>query len=235
VYLGSSALKEPMNNVNQNANGVHRLHDSSADDVTLLQWFEGGCTDCFAILFRRHCKMSLAIAWRVLREKSEAEDIVQEVFLGICLKRNTYNEALGSVSNWIARFTQYKAMSRRRFLHTRATVQANESFEFEALTSSGSVHPNLIERLILVKECLATLSSRQRECIEAIHFQGLTLQEASVQIEESLANTRNLYYRGLKSLKVLLETPQVTRNQEQPSKTGEISLHRDPALLEAKI
>jgi RNA polymerase sigma-70 factor (ECF subfamily) len=224
-----------MNNVAKNVGGLHRLHDPSADDVTLLQWFEGGCADCFAILFRRHCKMALAIAWRILREKNEAEDIVQEVFLSICLKRNSYNESLGSVSNWIARFSQYKAMSRRRFLHTRATIQANESSEFEALTSPGSINPDLVERIILVKECLATLSSRQRECIEAIHFQGLTLQEAALQIEESLANTRNLYYRGLKTLKIFLETPQATRSQEQLSKTGDLSLRRDPAFLEAKV
>ena len=55
-----------------------------------------------------------------------------------------------------------------------------------------------------VETGIATLGIKQRRVIELVHFDGYTLQEASEILRESLANTRNLYYRGLKELKEFL-------------------------------
>jgi DNA-directed RNA polymerase specialized sigma24 family protein len=55
-----------------------------------------------------------------------------------------------------------------------------------------------------VETGIATLGIKQRRVIELVHFDGYTLQEAAEILRESLANTRNLYYRGLKELKDFL-------------------------------
>jgi DNA-directed RNA polymerase specialized sigma24 family protein len=55
-----------------------------------------------------------------------------------------------------------------------------------------------------VESGLASLKPKQRQVMELVHFEGLTLQETAERIRESFANTRNYYYRGLKALRVYL-------------------------------
>jgi len=50
----------------------------------------------------------------------------------------------------------------------------------------------------------ASLGQKQRQVIELVHFEGYTLREAAQILGETLANTRNYYYRGLKALRSFL-------------------------------
>jgi hypothetical protein len=63
---------------------THEHIDGFADDV-LLQHVGNGCEECFALLFHRYFRQVFALAFKILRERSEAEDILQEVFLAIFL------------------------------------------------------------------------------------------------------------------------------------------------------
>ena len=45
---------------------------------------------------------------------------------------------------------------------------------------------------------------KQRQVMELVHFEGYTLQETSEIVRETLTNTRNYYYRGLKALRTFL-------------------------------
>jgi RNA polymerase sigma-70 factor (ECF subfamily) len=59
---------------------THEHRDAFSDDV-LLQHVSNGCEECFALLFHRYFRQVFALAFKILRERSEAEDILQEVFL----------------------------------------------------------------------------------------------------------------------------------------------------------
>src|ERR1700761_6481697 len=91
-------------------------HDPAADDAVLIKRFQDGCVECFGALFHRHCKMAFAIAWKVLRQREHVEDVVQEVFLSIYLKRTQYDPARASVKTRIGQFAHFKAMTMRRLL-----------------------------------------------------------------------------------------------------------------------
>src|SRR5258707_6462085 len=62
----------------------HEHFDSLADD-DLLRNIVQGCTDCFALMFQRYCRQVFPVSFRIIRDKAEAEDILQEVFLSIYL------------------------------------------------------------------------------------------------------------------------------------------------------
>jgi DNA-directed RNA polymerase specialized sigma24 family protein len=55
--------------------------------------------------------MAFAIVWKVLRQREQVEDVVQEVFLSIYLKRTRYYPAGGSVKTWIGQFSHFKAIT----------------------------------------------------------------------------------------------------------------------------
>jgi RNA polymerase sigma-70 factor (ECF subfamily) len=80
----------------------------------LLRHVGEGCNDCFALLFHRYCRQAFSVSFRILRDRSETEDILQEVFLAIYLQLERFDPARGTVRTWILQFAYFKALLRRR-------------------------------------------------------------------------------------------------------------------------
>jgi RNA polymerase sigma-70 factor (ECF subfamily) len=183
-------------------------HLTSLADDELLRNIGQGCSDCFAILFHRYCRQVFSVSFRILRDKSETEDILQDVFLSIYLQQERYDPTRGSVRTWILQFAYFKALLRRRYLRIRNFYKQEETAEsVEARrTPSSELHGMTSEEWTrFVESGIAALNPKQRRVIELVHREGYTLQEVSGIVRESLANTRNYYYRGLKSLRSFLK------------------------------
>jgi RNA polymerase sigma-70 factor (ECF subfamily) len=172
-----------------------------ASDEFLIRLLQEGNEEAFEVLFSRYWRLVLGIAWKALRERMAAEDVVQDVFLTIHMKRDQYDVSRGSVKTWIAQFAQFKALMKRRQLQAQAHQQLDELWQFEAELIGAGSDEKPLERAALVRECLSALNPRQRRTIELIHFEGYTLMETASIMQETVANTRNLYYRGIKSLR----------------------------------
>jgi RNA polymerase sigma-70 factor (ECF subfamily) len=183
----------------------HEHFDSLTDD-DLLRNIVQGCTDCFALLFHRYCRQVFSVSLRIIRDKAEAEDILQEVFLSIYQQQERYDPSRGGIRTWILQFAYFKSLLRRRYLRIRHFYNDEELSEARERGSepSGLMGMSSAEWARYVETGIATLGIKQRRVIELVHFEGNTLQEASEILRESLANTRNLYYRGLKELKEFL-------------------------------
>src|SRR5579859_7544126 len=91
-------------------------HSDETDDLVLIRTLQDGCEICFDALFARYWRLVFTIAWKILRQRTDAEDIVQKVFLTIYLRRDRYDATRGSVKTWIAQFAHFKALLRRRYL-----------------------------------------------------------------------------------------------------------------------
>jgi RNA polymerase sigma-70 factor (ECF subfamily) len=195
----------------------HEHFDSLADEE-LLRNIVQGCTDCFALLFHRYCRQVFSVSFRIIRDKSETEDILQEVFLSIYQQQERYDPARGSIRTWILQFAYFKSLLRRRYLRIRHFYHDEEISEAREIGASRTLEVmgmSSTEWTPYVETGIATLGSKQRRVIELVHFDGYTLQEASEILRESLANTRNLYYRGLKLLKEFLNGKAVLKAADE--------------------
>jgi len=189
------------------------------NDPELMLAVQNGCDKSFNILFARYWRLVFAIASKILRQRSEAEDIVQDVFLTIYLKSDKYDASRGSVRTWIAQFAHFKSLVKRRSLQLSDFDHSDAVTEFEAgLLRFGSTE-GVLERAAFVQECLAALNPRQRRTLELVHFDGYTLVETANILEQSLANTRNLYYRGISILRAQLL---VSQPQPQPEANDQV-------------
>lgn len=186
---------------------AHHEHPASLADDELLGNVAQGCDDCFALLFRRYCRQVFSVSFRILRDRAEAEDILQEVFLSIYLQTERFDPTRGTPRNWILQFAYFKSLLRRRYLGIRNFYdqgEASEVREFRGGQCSDPLGMTPAERARYVEAGLAGLNHKQRQVIEMVHFEGYTLQEVSEVLRETLANTRNHYYRGLIALRDLL-------------------------------
>jgi RNA polymerase sigma-70 factor, ECF subfamily len=195
---------------------MHGHLEALADDA-LLQNMAEGCADCFALLFRRYCRQVFGITFRILRDRAEAEDILQEVFLAIYQQQERFDPSRGNVRTWVLQFAYFKALLRRRYLRIRnfyKSEEISEAHEVRRTTPSQLLGLSSSEWARYVEAGIGTLNPKQRQVIELVHFQGYTLREAAEVAGETLANTRNNYYRGLKSLRNSLNEKTAKENSK---------------------
>jgi RNA polymerase sigma-70 factor, ECF subfamily len=223
------SLEMLMSNTPRNTCPPEHIHSDLADDFALIQSLQEGCDKCFEILFARYWKLVFTIAWKILRQRTDAEDLVQEVFLTIFLQRSNYDWTRGSVKTWIAQFAHFKALIKRRYIQTRELTNLDELSEFESGMLRFGASQGALERAAFVEECLAVLNPRQRRTVELIHFDGYTLVETAAVLKQSLANTRNIYYRGLKALRL-----QLSASRSFPAKEDERGPARNVSEAAAK-
>src|SRR5215472_11367279 len=88
-------------------------------DESLLDRVSAGDLDALALLFQRYARIVRGVAYRVLRDPSEADDLLQEIFLLVHRLCGTFDSSKGSARFWILQMTYRRAISRRRYLTSR--------------------------------------------------------------------------------------------------------------------
>jgi RNA polymerase sigma-70 factor (ECF subfamily) len=198
-------------------------HGRLLTDESLVHNIAHGCDNCFDLLFLRFFRPVFSIACKILRDRSEAEDVVQEVFLAIHEQRERFDPARGSARTWVLQFCYYKSMKRRTYLSKRHFYAASVSADGDGCDSL-LVQQEFIQRSVECKEIieqgLACLNPAQRRVVELLHFGGHTLREISQMEGKELGAIRNSYYRGLKALKASLgegvsRAPTSAKRQEE--------------------
>src|SRR5580698_2970375 len=95
------------------------LSEGESSDDALIARVCLGSREALAILFRRYARLVRGVALRVLKDASEADDLLQDIFLLIHRLSRTFNESKGSAQSWIVQVTYRRAISRRRYLNSR--------------------------------------------------------------------------------------------------------------------
>jgi len=186
----------------------HDHRESVPDELILANVIEG-CADCFALLFHRYHRQCFAIAYRMVRDRAESEDLVQEVFLAILTQKERFDPVKGSIKTWILQFAYFKSMLRRRYLRVRHFYKNAELNEEQDVRRSDDVDRhgmNRAEWARFVSSGISVLNAKQQRTIKLVLLEGYTLQETADIQRETLANTRNNYYRGLRNMKSFLDT-----------------------------
>ena len=182
-------------------------HVGLLTDEALLHNIAHGCEDCFDLLFLRFFRPVLNMAFKIIRDRSEAEDVVQEVFLSIHEQRERFDPSVGTARTWVLQFGYYKSLKRRTYLWSRQFYAPHVDEDGDG-RDPALVQPEFIQRSVeekeIVEQGLASLNPMQRRIMELLHFEGHTLREISQMEGKELGAIRNSYYRGLKALKTVL-------------------------------
>ena len=184
------------------------LNISEISDELLLEQVRDGAKDALAFLFRRHARSVRNVAYRILGNEAEADDLVQEVFLFIFRKAALFDVAGGAARSWIFQVAYHRAFDRRRHLTSR-NFYTNKELEDTAFRLADPRKEPLFHELsiegIFGKELIAKFNARltaeQRETIQLFFFEGYALREIAELTGRSLVNVRNHYYRGLERLR----------------------------------
>lgn len=144
-------------------------------DRDLLDRIAGGSEDAFSELFRRYAPIAAGVAYRVLGDQTLAEEVVQEVFVGVWRRAGSFDPARGSVRSWLLAHAHHRAVdavrreeSERRRL-AGAPMPAGDDPIDDVVEGDW-----LATRRSFVRHALAGLSDDQRRVLELAYYRGMT-------------------------------------------------------------
>jgi RNA polymerase sigma-70 factor (ECF subfamily) len=164
-------------------------------------------TEALSLLFHRYARYVRVVGLRILRDRSEADDLVQEVFLYIHRKGGLFDPKKGSARSWIFQIAYTQACLRRRRLKVQgfyASGIADSPREIEPGAGSGADYDYTVEGLFGrsgLRRIVRDLTQDQRETLRLRFFEGLTFAEIAERLSQSHCNIRNHYYRGLEKFR----------------------------------
>src|SRR5258706_2092063 len=175
-------------------------------DETLLAQISTGNQEALATLFRRYARLVWSIAERIVRNKAEADDLLQDVFLLIQRRASVFDSSKGTARSLIVHMTYQCALSRRRYLNTRH-CQAPKEVEEGAVNIAAPAAPFYDESIEAhfgrerLRKALDEMSEDQRETLRLYFFEGYTLEEISARLGQATGNVKHHYYRVLNKLR----------------------------------
>jgi RNA polymerase sigma-70 factor (ECF subfamily) len=146
------------------------------------------------------------VCLRILGERSEAEDVLQEVYLTVWRKAASFDESVASPITWLVAIARNRAIDR-----LRASGASRAALPIEAAADVADESMSAVERLEIdedrarLRECLRELEQRQAAAIRAAFLDGFTYDELAAKASVPLGTMKSWIRRGLMKLRACLE------------------------------
>jgi len=177
---------------------VQNVEDTRGD-ITLIERIVSRDEQAVAELYDRHNRLLFGLILRIIRDRSEAEEILQEVFVLVWTRAETYNVSLGPPAAWLVRIARNRAIDRLRANTVR--LRAVESAPVPAPAENPESRANLSEQQRAVARALDTLPQDQRVLIEQAYFLGLTQSELAERFKLPLGTVKTRIRTGMLALR----------------------------------
>jgi RNA polymerase sigma-70 factor, ECF subfamily len=182
--------------------------DSEESDERLLALIREDDREALALFFRRYAGTVRGVAYRVLRDFSEADDMLQDIFLLVHRLCGTFDSSKGSARFWILQMTYRRAISRRRYLTSRHFYTRLDLDDVETELADPRTSAAKIDELIdatsgtgSLQKVFEGLSENQQQTMHLFFVEGYTFDEIAEKLGQSRGNIKNHYFRGLERLR----------------------------------
>jgi RNA polymerase sigma-70 factor (ECF subfamily) len=190
-------------------------------DVELLGLIAGGDVRAVGELYDRYSPTLFPIALRIVRDRSEAEDVIHDAFVAVNERASQYAADRGSVIAWLVTLVRNLSIDRTRRRERRGTL-AREVLPHEPpasvrdperLTSDASEREK-------IRRALGSLPEAQRQTLEVAFFEGLSYPEIAARENVPLGTIKSRAARALAALRDALVKEGVTIDGQSAAKSG---------------
>ena len=192
--------------------------ERSLDLSRLLAQSSLGDRAAFATLYERTSSHLLAVVLRINRDRAQAEDILQEVYVNVWRAAASFDAAQSQPLTWLTSIARNRAIDSLRRISTRpqlrtfapATGGADREDEsvYDTVADEAPGPLDLLSRAGEARSlatCMEKLSALQRQSVALAFYQGLSHAEVAEQLRQPLGTVKSWVRRALMTLKGCLE------------------------------
>jgi RNA polymerase sigma-70 factor (ECF subfamily) len=175
-------------------------------DERLISLVCNGDKEALAVLFRRYARIVRGIAFRILRDPAEADDLLQDLFLLVWRLCRKFDSSKGTAQFWLLQMAYRRAISRRRHLNSQH-FYTRVPFDYEGSEAAESGSDFVDESLdqihagLDLRKLFASLSEDQQKTLRLHFIEGYTLEEIATILGQTKGNIRHHSFRGLEKLR----------------------------------
>ncbi|MDN3922135.1 sigma-70 family RNA polymerase sigma factor [Roseateles violae] len=186
--------------------------------AALLARIALGDRGAFEALYRATCAQLFGVVLRINGDRSQAEELLQEVYVNVWRSAGSYQLLQGPALAWLTRIARNRAIDGlRRRAAEPATVSRyaasgegdGEDRDLLARVADENAGPlELLDRASrrhALERCLQDLSGEQRSCLALAYYQGYSHAELADHLRQPLGTVKSWLRRGLQSLRGCLD------------------------------
>ena len=198
--------------VRPSADWTERSHDLSR----LLARAGLGDRAAFASLYEHTSAHLLGVVLRIQRDRAQAEDILQEVYVNVWRAAKSFDAAQSQPMTWLTSIARNRAIdslrrsqTRPQFQTTSASTLDEDSDVYDTVADDAPGPLDLLSRASdarALSSCMEGLSAQQRQSVALAFFDGLSHAEVAANMRQPLGTVKSWVRRALLALKGCLET-----------------------------
>jgi RNA polymerase sigma-70 factor (ECF subfamily) len=185
------------------AYGVFQVVLRFKDETDLVRRLKERDPHAMSDLYDRYGRLAYSLIYRIVRNGAAAEDLVQETFLRVWNRVQSFDRQKGALGPWILTVARNRAIDYLRSIDGRMSAGALELDKVEnpALFSEFSDSALSLDRARRIKGALEKLNANQRMVIELAYFEGLSQTEMATQMKQPLGTVKTWVRSALKILR----------------------------------
>ena len=167
-----------------------------------------GDTQALAGFYDRYAPLAYGLILRIVRDRTDATEVLQDVFWEAWEAAGAYDPARGTPEAWVAMRARTRAIDRVRSLrrrHEMFVAPVDEAVMTDA--EPGPDPAESAERRGVIQAALARLSDAQREVIELAYYGGLSQSEIAERTKQPLGTVKTRIRLGLERLREVAKRP----------------------------
>jgi len=179
------------------------FEDREPVELSQLRRAGAGEAEALRSLYERLAPLVFAVALRILTNRGEAEEVVQDTFLEVWRRARDYDPRRGSPGAWVITIARTRAIDR-----LRARSSQERTLHIAAVAEGGNLQPpdaseerQIQER---VQAALGTLPVEQRRVLELAYFEGLSQSEIAEKTGDALGTVKTRVRLGMEKLSAIL-------------------------------
>ena len=179
----------------------------AAEDAASLKRVAEGDDSALSSLYDRYSGMLTALVQRIVRDPSDAEEIVQRVFLQAWKQADRYDPSRSSASTWLVLIARSRAIDliRSRKVKDRTLEAVQQEKKGQYTSNEGGERVWLDERRERLSVEMAKLPAEQREILEMAFYQGMTQREIAESTGTPLGTVKTRSLLAMKKMRAALQ------------------------------
>lgn len=189
----------PLRDTDPDVDAVRREHLN----LTLLHVAQGD-QQAFAELYRLTSSYVFSVVLRMMRDRGEAEDMLQDVYTSVWRRADAFDPARGSAMTWLITVARNRTIDCLR-QHREVPLGEEDMLDVADEAPTPAALAEFSEDRRRLEQCMAKLESQYRVAVREAFFSGATYSELAERLRVPLGTMKSWIRRSLMQLKVCLE------------------------------